>query len=285
MRKRAQPWLGTLVEISIGDALGDAALNQAFQAAFAVLGQIHSLMSFHAPASEVSRINQAEVGASLTLHAQTTSVISAALRVCDASAGLFDIRVASQLAQWAYLPQLESASVPVLPVLPYQAQECAWRLQDGNRVQKLRNDWMDLGGIAKGYAVDQAILALQQAGVQHACVNAGGDLRVIGESALEIVIRDPAAPGLMRHAIHLKNQALATSATYFSAKMHGQQRVSALVHGVTGRALSDVGSISVRADACVWADALTKVVAASGDAAHPSLSLFAADAFIIGASS
>lgn len=282
MRKRAQPWLGTLVEISIADALSDAALNQAFQAAFAVLGQIHNLMSFHAPDSDVSRINQAEVGASLALHAHTASVISAALRVCDASAGLFDIRVASQLAQWAYLPVPESASAPALP---YQAQACAWRLQDGKRIQKLRNDWMDLGGIAKGYAVDQAILALQQAGVQHACVNAGGDLRVIGENALEIAIRDPAAPGLLRHAIHLKNQALATSATYFSAKMHGQQSVSALVHGVTGRALIDVGSISVRADACIWADALTKVVAASGDAAHPSLSLFAADAFIIGASS
>jgi thiamine biosynthesis lipoprotein len=108
-------------------------------------------------------------------------------------------------------------------------------------------------------------------------------LRVIGEEAIEVAIRDPRAPTTMLKTIHLKNQAMATSGSYFSARMHGDQAVSALVHGWTGRAITGIGSISVRAAACLWADALTKVVAGSGDAGHSSLAYFGADAFIMAA--
>jgi thiamine biosynthesis lipoprotein len=281
MMRRAQPWLGTLVEISINDDLPADVLQQAFQAAFAAVAQIHALMSFHATDSDVSRINQAQVGEKITINSHTATVIAAALKLCEASEGLFDIRVASQLAHWGYLPPLETTQISVLP---YQPQEIAWRVLPENVLEKYRNDWLDLGGIAKGYAVDQAILALQGVGIQQACVNAGGDLRVIGKQALEITIRDPGAPQTMAGSVSVCNQALATSAVYFSAKRHGTQPVSALVHGGTGAALIERCSVSVRAQECLWADGLTKVVAASGDAQHPCLDLFSAEAFIIAAS-
>ena len=281
MQRRAQPWLGTLVEISISDDLPALVLQQAFQAAFGAIAQIHGLMSFHAADSDVSRINQAEVGSQLTLHPHTYTVIAAALKLCEASAGLFDIRVAGQLAQWGYLPLPEQ---PRTAALPYQAHMIAWRLLPNYVLEKCRDDFLDLGGIAKGYAVDQAILALQNLGIQQACVNAGGDLRVIGAQAIEIAIRDPAAPQTMAGTVTLINQALATSASYFSAKQYGEQQVSALVHGGTGAALLERCSVSVRAPECLWADALTKVVAASGNAQHACLDLFFAEAFIIAAS-
>jgi thiamine biosynthesis lipoprotein len=281
MQRRAQPWLGTLVEISIGDDLAEPDLQQAFQAAFAAIAQVHALMSFHAADSDVSHINQAAIGSQLTLNPHTYTVIAAALKLCEASAGLFDIRVAGQLAQWGYLPLSEQ---PHTTVLAYQSQKIAWRLLPNFVLEKCRDEWLDLGGIAKGYAVDQAILALQGIGIQQACVNAGGDLRVIGEQAIEIAIRDPAAPQTMAGTVKVANQALATSASYFSAKQNGEQQVSALVHGGTGAALLERCSVSVRAPECLWADALTKVVAASGDAQHACLDLFSAEAFIIAAS-
>ena len=281
MQRRAQPWLGTLVEINISDDLPEPVLQQAFQAAFAAIAQIHGLMSFHAATSDVSRINQAAIGSQLMLHPHTYTVIAAALKLCEASAGLFDIRVAGQLAQWGYLPLLEQSHSAVLP---YQAHQIAWRLIPNHVIEKCRDDWLDLGGIAKGYAVDQAILALQNLGVQQAWVNAGGDLRVMGEQVIEIAIRDPGAPQVMAGTVSVSNQALATSGIYFSAAQHGEQQVSALVHGGSGSALLECRSISVRAPECLWADALTKVVAASGDAKHACLDLFSAEAFIIGAS-
>lgn len=281
MQRRAQPWLGTLVEISINDDLPEPVLQQAFQAAFAAIAQIHQLMSFHAADSDVSRINQAEIGSQLTLNPHSYTVIAAALKLCEASAGLFDIRVAGQLAQWGYLPRPPQ---PHAAALPYQAQQIAWRLMPNHVIEKCRDDWLDLGGIAKGYAVDQAILVLRDIGVEQACVNAGGDLRVIGAQAIDIAIRDPAAPQTMAGTVSVANQALATSGIYFSATQCGEQAVSSLVHGGTGAALLECRSVSVRAPECLWADALTKVVAASGDAQHACLNLFSAEAFIIASS-
>ena len=65
MKRRAQPWLGTLVEITINDGGEDARLNQCFAAAFAAIAEIHRLMSFHDPMSDISRINRAAVGESV----------------------------------------------------------------------------------------------------------------------------------------------------------------------------------------------------------------------------
>jgi thiamine biosynthesis lipoprotein len=284
MMRRAQPWLGTLVEISIVDTLEAALIEQAFQAAFSVIGRIHHAMSFHTPDSMVSKINAAPVGARIALDQHTYAVIAAALRVSEASHGLFDIRVAQQLLAWEYLPRHAFLSAGTPAYLPHAI---AWKLcHEGARyvLEKLRNDQMDLGGIAKGYAVDQAIAALQRAGIGQASVNAGGDLRVIGDMAFEVGIRSPAAPGSIAKSITLKNQALATSGTYFSAKTIGASKLSALVDGSSGEAVISCDSISVRATECIWADALCKVVAASADPKHPSLRLFSADAFIIGAS-
>ncbi len=281
MRRRAQPWLGTLVDISIFDEINEAQINTAFHAAFAVLGEIHTLMSFHDPKSEVSRMNRAQVGSVLSLNKHTYTVIAAALQVSAASSGLFDIRVAGLLAQWDYLPRNAPQDDLYFPAIAYEPQQQAWRLLPNYQVQKLRHDWLDLGGIAKGYAVDQAILALTQAGVQAACVNAGGDLRVTGEHTLEIGIRDPSELAAIGKCLQLNNQALATSGIYFSAKVHERRHVSALVHGGTGHAINDMTSVSVRAPQCIWADALTKVVAASGDVQHPALVMFSAEAFIL----
>jgi thiamine biosynthesis lipoprotein len=278
MKKRAQPWLGTLVEIAIADALPADQLEPAFRAGFARVAALHELLSFHSADSELSRINRAPVGAVLDISPDTHAVLQAAQQLHLASAGLFDVRVASRLALWGYLPP------PALPIPAYEPSRQAYTLQTEQgcyRLHKLTDDWLDLGGIAKGYAVDQVLAVLQQAGVREACVNAGGDLRVCGEQAWQIGIRDPQRPASMARSIAVQQQALATSACYFSQKEEGGRRTSALVHGLSGEALVAPVSVSVLAPQCLWADALTKVVLATGDAAHPCLGQFQAQAFII----
>ncbi|MCU6434388.1 FAD:protein FMN transferase [Undibacterium sp. Jales W-56] len=297
MKRRAQPWLGTLVDIGIADTLDEMRLQAAFGAAFQRIALIHQLMSFHAPDSELTRINRAEPGSLLSIHPHTYTVLSAAQRLTQASKGLFDIRIASRLMAWDLLPRMDEAA---RSLLPYQPQAVAYELLPDHRLKKLRQDWLDLGGVAKGYAVDQAIAALQECGIRDACVNAGGDLRVIGDRPVAIGLRHPADPTRSAHTVSLQNAAMATSATYFSqrqlkmptreqaieytgapASIARDQTVSALVHGISGAALTDLGSVSVRAAECLWADGLTKVVAASGNAQHPCLAEFAANAFII----
>ena len=275
LRRRAQPWLGTIVEISIADPMAEADLAAAYDRAFQQIALVHRLMGFHAPNSDLSRINQAPVGSHIAVDPHTHAVLQAALRVTAASNGLFDIRVGSCLVAWKILPPLDDALTP-----PYVPQQTSFSLTPDGRVHKLSADYLDLGGIAKGYAVDLAIESLQQSGVQNACVNAGGDVRVVGDCAHDVSLRDPCDPTNMAYKIALKNQALATSASYFSLQQTERGRYCALVNGQTGGAMLNHSSVSVSAPQCMLADALTKVVMASANATHPCLTQFGALALI-----
>ena len=274
MMRRAQPWLGTLVDIRILDELPPPALHAAFQAAFSVVQEVHECMSFHAADSDISRFNRAAAGDILPLHAHTATVLAAAQRLCEMSAGIFDVRIASRLADYAFLPVAAEQSVP-----RFETACPAYHLSDQQSIQKLRDDWLDVGGIAKGYAVDKAIAALQAYGIQHACVNAGGDLRVLGTH--EIAIRDPQQPERMAKKLQLSDQALATSATYFSQKKHAGEACSALFDARSGDTLQSRHSYSVIAQHCMLADGMTKIIAATHDAQHPCLGLFNARALIV----
>lgn len=275
MKRRAQPWLGTLVEITIADALDDAALNACFNAGFAAIAEVHRLMSFHDPASDVSRLNAAVAGTSMSLHPHTCAVIATACEIEATSGGLFNAGCGAQLVEWGYLPRLHPEASR------HGSARAGLAMESGCRVTKAADVLIDLGGIAKGYAVDQAIAALKESGVRSACVNAGGDLRVFGESDFPVAIRAPHAPAESALQVQLRDEALATSGSYFSRKQIDGCEVSALLDGRTGAALTAAASASVRAPSCMLADALTKVVFASGDATHPALRQFGATAFII----
>lgn len=261
MKRRAQPWLGTLVDI-MADG-GPSAID----GAFAEVALVHRLMSFHDPASDVSRLNRAGEGEAVAVHAHTWNVLQLSGQLAEASQGLFNPACAPRLVEWRSLPS-PADSAPM-----FQQMQAAFRCEEGGTVRKLQPAWIDLGGIAKGYAVDLAVEALQRAGAANGCVNAGGDLRVFGERRWTVSVRDPAAPQRMRSQVELHNEALATSASYFSPR--------SLVDGRDGSLLALSGSVSVRAARCVVADALTKVVMASGDANHPCLEQWQAAAFII----
>ena len=275
MKRRAQPWLGTLVDITIADALEDDALNACFNLAFARIAEIHQLMSFHDPASDVSRINAALPGTSIEVHLHTCEVLRTALDMKAASDGLFDIGCAGQLVEWGYLPPVHRGAAR------YRSGQSVLELEAGQRVRKTDASLIDLGGIAKGYAVDQAVAALKKGGIRSACVNAGGDLRVFGERTFPVAIRDPRSPTALALQVQLRDEALATSGSYFSRKQIDAREVSALLNGRTGEPMLAAASASVRAPGCMLADALTKVVLASGDAAHPALARFSATAFIL----
>ncbi|WP_343583387.1 FAD:protein FMN transferase [Herbaspirillum sp.] len=275
MKRRAQPWLGTLVEVTIADTLSDAGMACAFDAVFAQVAQMHRLMSYHANDSDVSRINRAASGELVTVSAHTAQVVRTALALRAATAGLFDICCAAKLVEWGYLP---AAGDDVPAYLPGGMDLV---VEENHRIRKIGKSWIDLGGIAKGYTVDVAIAALQEQGITSACVNAGGDLRVFGDIAYPVLIRDPKSPGRIGRRIGLKNAAMATSGSYFSEKRWHGETCSALVDSRSGAPIVNHVSASVQAPSCMLADALTKVVLASADPEHPALREFHATAFII----
>jgi thiamine biosynthesis lipoprotein len=153
-----------------------------------------------------------------------------------------------------------------------------WRdieLLASHGVRLARPLWIDLGGIAKGYAVDRAVEILAGTGASQVCVIAGGDLRLAGARAESIYVRTPS--GICADAsVELTDGALATSAGSASRR---DARCTTRAAVPTRRALGAQRIVSVVAPLCVVADALTKVVLAGDDAiSQRVLTLFDAQA-------
>jgi len=273
MIRRAQPWLGTLVEISVEDTAGQDAVTRAF----AEVARLHGLMSFHDGASDVARINRALPGDVVRVDAATWEVLRLALEIADLSGGAFDVACAPWLVERQVLP----SPAPDLAYPAPRMSAAVLALEEQGLVVKRAAGWIDLGGIAKGYIVDAAVAVLEQAGATGGCVNAGGDLRAFGTMQVPVAIRAPGAPGHAARHIMLCDAALATSGSYFSAREHEGAVVSALLDARDGRPLVSSTSVSVQAPRCAVADALTKVVLATGDCTHPALAAFGATAFLI----
>jgi thiamine biosynthesis lipoprotein len=271
--RRAKPLLGTLVEIGVAEVSPRAQL--AVAAAFAEIARVHQLMSFHDSGSDVSRLNRAAVGQSVAVDARTREVIRLALELQDASAGAFDITVADLLVAQGTLPDPGGCDTTGDPTNATAAAGPALLLGAAG-VKKLRACLIDLGGIAKGYAVDRAFAVLEAAGLEEILVNAGGDLRQRGREGTCVHLRDPEDAARMAGSLWLHNQALASSATSGSAARGLCAAPIAHYDGRVRRALGRGAGVSVTAPTCVISDALTKVVLATGQARHPSLECYGA---------
>jgi thiamine biosynthesis lipoprotein len=263
MMQRARPLLGTLVEMRT-EGLPEAQAQRAIDSAFAEVAEIHRLMSFHEADSDLARVHRARVGERIGVDARTRDVLACALRMAEASAGVFDPTVAAEQVARGYLPRPDS---------PFQPDpKASWRdieLHDDALVLH-KPLWIDLGGIAKGYAVDRATEILIGAGATQACVNAGGDLRVAGSRAECVHVRD--AHGRVEAVVELADAAIASSCSSMTG------HAAAHLHGVNRRAIGGGITVSVVALDCMVADALTKIVLACGRACAGLFEEFGADA-------
>jgi FAD:protein FMN transferase len=241
--QRARPALGTLVQMRV-EGLIEAAAVRAIDAAFAEVAAVHHCMSFHESDSDLSRLHRAPAGALVRVDVRTRAVLTCALDIAAASEGVFDPTIAGQQVARGQLPRPDSAFAP--------DPRATWRdieLLGDIQVRLRRPLWIDLGGIAKGFAVDRAVETLIAAGATQGCVNAGGDLRVFGSRAERIHLRT--AAGCLP-VLELADAAVAGS----SGAAH--------VHGRTRAAVNACACVGVVAATCMIADALTKVVLAAG---------------------
>ena len=241
--------LGTFVEIA---AVGLDAT--AIDAAFSAVARVHAAMSFHEETSDLARLRQAAVGATVIVAEDTVSVLYIALDLHRRSNGLFDVAIGATMVARNLLPcppGLRTASMP--------GTAADIEILDGRHVRCHRPMLIDLGGIAKGHAVDRAAEVLIAAGAEQAIVNAGGDLRVIGGTPQRIALRG--ADGLLDTAIDLADAALASSGGDAFVDVAAPQ----LDQGC--RPVKRRGPVTVVADRCIIADAMTKVVLADPELA------------------
>jgi thiamine biosynthesis lipoprotein len=167
-------------------------------------------MSFHEADSDAMRINRPALERPVEIDPRTYAVLTRSQWLSRASRGVFDCSVGARLTALGVLPRAAAVRADATS---------SWRgetLLPGDRVRFRRRLALDLGGIAKGFAVDQAIDALARHGAAAACVNAGGDLRIFGDRAWPVAVRRPDAPGAFVSLPPLRNRARATTADGFA---------------------------------------------------------------------
>jgi thiamine biosynthesis lipoprotein len=263
---RMRPAMGTLVHVSASGR--ESAVQQSVDAALDTVEKIDRLMSFHDPESDLSRVNRDAARTPQAVHPWTWAVLRRALCVSEASAGLFDITVAPLLVREGLLPE----STDVL----YRSGN--WRhiaLTPDGSVYLEQPMLLDLGGIAKGFAVDMAIHELRKGGCTQGVVNAGGDLRRFGPDLHPVHLRH--RDGLVQVA-ELRCGAVATSVPHAIHEERLAQPLGSIFDPRTHLAWRTRGAVMVAASTCVIADALTKVAALAGPTCEPLLARFGARA-------
>ena len=245
---RCKPLLGTYVRLTLtADATRDTLLAMSVRA-FARIQRVERLMSFHDPDSELSRLNRLAHRQPCPVSAETEAVLRQAQRLSRASQGLFDISIAPALIRQGLLPAIDVD-------IDESANWRDLRLENG-RVSFAKKMLIDLGGIAKGYAVDQAMSVLSED--VDAVINAGGDIRMNRWRDKTVSIRYAASGHDQTVETPMRAAAIASSASYY---LNGK---GAIIAPGQRQAADSPCVYSVFASNCMLADALTKIAFLSG---------------------
>lgn len=266
--KREEAIMGTAISVELwaDDARTGAA------AAAAVMGEMHRIdrrMSPHKPDSELSRINQGAGVRPVPLGEEMFRLLTRAQEFAELSRGAFDITYAAVGHLYDYRAGLR----PDDRALESARAAVGWRhleLDHRTRTVRFHRPGMriDLGGFAKGYAVDNAVALLRQLGIRHAYVAAGGDSRVLGDRRgrpWTVAIRDPRRPGEVVALLPLEDIAISTSGDYEryfdEPGLTGEvTRHHHLIDPATGRSPRHVTSVTILAPDGLSAEALSKSV-------------------------
>jgi thiamine biosynthesis lipoprotein len=246
VRSRLRVALGTFVSAE-AEAASEGTAEQGIAAAFEAIAKLDRLMHPQRPGSDVALLSDCKPATVVAVDQWTWEVLELCHALHRVSGGAFD---------------------PCLNLAPGRLSDI--ELLDGRRVRTHAGVRVDLGGVAKGYAVDRALEAMRTVGCTAGLVNAGGDLGVFGER-IRTLYCDTACGTAV--AVELKDAALATSDTENPSRPP-QHR--GYYHG-RNRNLPIVGRVTVTAPRAAVADALTKcLLAAEGVPRQAMLDAFGA---------
>ncbi len=252
--------MGTYANITVvtRDSLSSLTMVHAAQARFV---WVDSLMSNWTPSSEVARVNREAAAHEITLHPEVAHVVEAALRFNQDSDGAFDITVEPLVRLWGFLggPKRVPSESEVQRAFAHVGVK---RLHFDSMTGQIRFEHdgvrIDLGGIAKGYAVDQVTTALRNAGVHDALVDLSGNMCALGapatSQAWRIGIRDPRDRIAYFARLPLSERALATSGKYEQFVAQDGQTYGHILDPRTGRPAQGLISVTVLAPTAMEAD-------------------------------
>ena len=288
--RRSLPAMGTIVQVAVvhrDPRYAEAAIDATFKR----IETVAATMTRFDPRSDVGRANLGAAREGVLVTPATALVIRTALAWAGSSDGAFDPGVGRVIEVW----DVEHRHVPP-PAAAFDRLAgrhfyhdidiSAWR---GHPAVRFTNPdvQIDLGGIAKGYSVDQAVITLRDWGITQAFVAAGGDLYALGESdhggPWDVGIRDPKDPDRVMATFPLSDGAVCTSGDYFRYFIyHGQRYCHIMDPSTAAPRMTPEHSVSVAANACMTADvAATSCFGMAPERAVELLRMQAADARLV----
>ncbi len=270
---RASQWLimGTFASLSV-PASEEGRLAEGVRLAVDTLEQLNQQLSTYIETSEVSRINRQAGKAPLAVSDTTADVLRLARRYGDISGGALDITIAPLMRLWGLRDGAPPVTLPdpvdleaVLPLVDYRSIEMA-----GATVCLPRSGMqIDLGGIAKGYAVDMVFDALVAAGHDAILVNLGGNMRGRGQAApgrrWRVGVRNPFDREQLLGTVELSDGwAVATSGNYERFVEIDGRRYAHIMDPRSGMPVQGMAGVTVLSPQGVEADALSTALFVAG---------------------
>ena len=263
--KESRIVMGTVVEITVAHPDREIA-QAAMEGAFSEFERIDHLLSGYEESSEVTRINREAPLAAVEVGEELLLLLEKSLEISRLSDGAFDVTIGPVMRLWNFdeggvVPSGEDIAAVLADVgfdkVKVNAERRTVRLLSAGAA-------IDMGGIGKGYAVDQAAARLREMGVDNAIIDAGGDLKLLGRKPgkdfWRIGVRHPRDAARLLVSLDLAETAVVTSGDYERFFVDGEKRYHHLLDPRTGYPASACQSVTVIAPDAVDADAYATAV-------------------------
>ena len=261
--QREEAIMGTRVEVQLWSEDPQAAV-EAIDAVMAEMHRTDALMSTYKPESQLSQVNAHAYERPVQVDADIIDVVQKSLEYSRLSDGVFDVTYASVGYLYDYRKHQHPTDAQIAAALPGVDYRQVLIDPEARTIRFLKPGMrIDLGGIAKGWAVDRGIEILRQRGIQHAMVNAGGDTALLGDRLGKpwvVGIRDPRKAGAVVARIPLQDEAISTSGDYERYFEENGKRYHHIIVPGTGKSPDAVRSVTVIGANATRTDGLTKTV-------------------------
>ena len=265
MPPQSQLHLGTVCTINLFDQGSTELYGQMFQK----LKGIEQAFSVNLPDSAVSQINQSAGIAPVVVPQEVIYVLQEALRIAERTGGAFDPTIGPLVDLWDIGG--DNSQVPPQQAIDHARSLVDWRLveidsQRGTVYLPKQGMALDLGGIAKGYAADELVAIAQEAGIQQALFDLGGNIYAFGTKAdgtpWRVGVKDPAQPGgSPALALAVQDRSVVTSGMYERFFEQEGIRYHHILNPATGYPVwNDIQSVTIVSKSSLLADALSTSV-------------------------
>jgi len=262
--------MGTFAHV-IAVADNETVANASIEAAFERLRYIDETMSDYNPESELSQVNRDAFAKPVEINGHLFEVLSVAVEYSKKSSGAFDVTIGPVVDLWRKAE--ENKQKPTEEALAQAKSKVGYEklvLDGENKTVKFAVEGMrlDLGAIAKGYAIDMAVEAMKKSGAIGGMIDVGGDIRCFGKPKAYkkcwlIGLQDPTAEDILLK-LEMLDTAVATSGDYRRFVLIEDEKFSHIMNPQKGVSAGQFASVTIIAPTAVDADAMATAVSVMG---------------------